>query len=175
MQKHHKPYLDLTFPVFVIEDRAGEYKIYDIATKQSDFLTFSRVPTARTFNAGYVFDAAGQVYRYESESGWPRFSKGWKNLLEALLLPGPFFKILAYFVYYGPDIRSPEQLELSVFREKVLERLKVYEKGRDAKQLSKALNQAMSYLEVIKAIDWYRFYGGHRDPDGHLLDEKDNS
>lgn len=168
-------YLKLAFPAFVIEDRAGEYKIYDVITRNSDFLTFGRVPTVGTFNAGYVFDAAGRLYRYESERGWPRFSKRWKNLLEALILPGLLFKIVAYLVYYGPDVLPGEQLELGEFRRRIIERLQVYEKGRDARQVRMVLNRATSYSEAIKAIDWYRLFGGRRDPDGHLLDEEDGS
>ena len=163
--------MTISWPVFVIEDRANDYTIYDVVARWSDFVTFGRVPPVGKFLSGHLFDASGKVYRYHSEAGWPRFSRRWKNLLEALILPGPLFKITSCFVYYGPDVLPGEQLELNEFRARILERMLVYEKGRDARQLERALGKAASYLDVIKAIDWYRFYGGRRDADGHPLNE----
>lgn len=164
-------YPAIAFPIFLIEDRKGEYVIYNMFHQWSDFVTFGRVPPHGQFNAGYVFDSAGFAYRYESECGWPRFSTRWKKFLEVLILPGLLFKVVGYFVYYGPNLLSGEQLDVPEFRKRIFERMQVYEKGRDARQLRKTLDRASSYQEVIKAVDWYRFYGGRRDDDGHLLEE----
>lgn len=169
--KSRNTFLEAAFPIFVVEDRQGEYVGYDIVKRWSDFVTFGRVPARGEFNAGYAFDVTGKMYRYESELGWPRFSKGWKGFLEALVLPGPLFKIIAHFTYYGPDIQPGEVLDLARFQEMIFKRMQVYEKGRDAKQLRELIGRATSYAEVIDAINWYRFYGGRRDKDGHLLDE----
>jgi hypothetical protein len=173
MQRDGKVHLTVTWPLFVIEDRANDYTIYDILSRQSDFLTFGRLPPVGKFRSGHAFDAGGKVYRYQSEAGWPRFSRRWKGLLENLIVPGPVFKLVSCFVYYGPALLPGEQLGLPDFRARILERMLVYEKGRDARQLKRALEKASSYPEVIAAIDWYRFHGGRRDADGHLLDESD--
>ncbi len=160
MSKPQRVYSEIEFPVFVIEDRDSEYMAYDLYSRRGDFLTLGRVPTCGKFLAGYAFDAAGKAYRYGSESGWPRFSRGWKKFLEALVLPGFLFKIIGYFVYYGPELQPGEQLDFPAFRSLVLERMQVYEKEQILTQLRMLLSRTSSYAEVINAIEWYRFYGG---------------
>lgn len=169
MQSLHKDYLSIKFPAIIVEDKANEYKIYDVIYQWSDFVTLGRAPAKGTYIAGFMFDANGYIYRYDSELGWPRLTKRLCSFLDNLVVPGLLFKIISSFLYFGPDVGTGKREELIVFRRKLLECLLVHEKGEDAKQVAVLLEEAHSPLEVIKSVDWYRFYGGRRDKDGHLL------
>ncbi len=166
--------LDIAYPIVVIEDLPHEFLIMDIVRKRNGFITFSRVPTIGNFQHGKVFDSAGQIFRYEGECGWPRFRGVVKIILEAIILPTILTKLLESFVYFGPDLRSVEQVPLDDFRRLLVQAVSSFEKSRKSlTELEELLKRKKTYRDVIEGVDWWRYHGGRRDPDGHP--EDDNS
>ena len=160
---------NIAYPLFLIEDKAQRYAIYNIIYSKDDFVVFSRVPPKGEYKMGIAFDSAGYVYSYAGSSGMPRFAPTPKLILEILILPSVVFKLMAKFIYYGPTLQSREKLSTDQFRELLIEKLSRYEKGKDRVQLVSLLDKAIDYKAMIDAVDFYRKFGGNRDEDGHEI------
>lgn len=161
----------LRYPVFLVEAAAGEYTLYDVAERQSDFVTFGRVPVAGKYGEGWLFDSSGMVFDYSGSAGWPRFGRTAKTVLESLVLPGILFKPIAMLRYFGPKIAGGRKEEADAFRDLIFDRIRRHLKPKDRRELRGLLDKAATPEGMIRAIDWWRYNGGRRDADGHPLDE----
>ena len=161
----------LRYPVFLAEAGNNEFTIYDVLHRQGDFLTLGRVPVIGRYGTGLLFDSAGRVFAYEGAAGWPRFGKGTKAVLEALMLPGLLMKPVAVLRYYGPELRSVRAVEEAAFREMLFEAIKRHLRPKDRQEVRALLDKAQGPEAMIRAIDHWRYFGGKRDRDGHPLDE----
>lgn len=168
MTKYH---LKIKYPVLVIEEPGSELTGMNNVRFKSDFHTSSRVPKIGKFKAGCLFDSAGFCYRYNGECGKPRFPVGWVSvLLETLIIPPIITKILERIYYFGPNITSRELLPVEVFKEEIISAV-ASRKAKDGPELRRALSREVTYDGVLKAVDHWRYYGGKRDKDGHLLED----
>jgi hypothetical protein len=161
----------LIYPVFIVEKKAQKYAIFDIARRQSDFIIFSRLPPKVEYLEGKLFDSEGTVYDYLGSSGSPRFGPALKILLEALIVPSLMMKALASVVYFGPSLTTSKKVDISEYRDLIMTHLTRHTRPKERPQLRSLLDKASTYKEVIEAIDWWRFHGGERDEDGHLIRE----
>lgn len=161
----------IRYPVFLAERKPQKYAIFDVASKRSDFVTFSRLPAKHEYVDGLLFDSSGAVFDYRGAFGWPRFGKYAKPVFEALILPSLVLKLLARFLYFGPNLVTARKTEGAEFRELLFGSITRHVRPKDRPQIKSLLDEAKTFEEMIKAIDWWRYYGGKRDEDGHPIDE----
>jgi hypothetical protein len=162
---------NLRYPIFLIEKKAQKYAIFDIAHTKGDFVVGSRMPARKKYVDGYLFDSLGTVYEYKGSSGWPRFGEYSKPVLEVLILPALFAKLLSRYIYFGPKLVAAKNVNEAEFRELLLSSLKPHVRPKARPQIALLLSEARTYEDMIKAIDWWRYYGGKRDEDGHPIEE----
>lgn len=158
----------LVYPVYLIEDKKRPLNISNVVYGKTGFITFSRVPAKGKFVKGHLFDSAGVAYRFEGECGWPRYS-GWLRVLaELVFIPTLLSKVLEFFVYFGPDLKTSTPLSLDDFRTGIVEATSLIGK-KDIAQLKNLLDSKKDYRSVIEGVDWWRYNAGKRDEDGHPL------
>jgi hypothetical protein len=161
----------IRYPALLVETKAQKYAIFDIASSQSDYVTFSRVPAKEEYVDGKVFDSCGQIFSYTGSAGWPRFGETSKFICELLIIPSLLAKAVAYVSYYGPDVKTARSVNLPIYKEEVLQQLSKHIKPKNRAELKSRISGASSFEEVIKAIDWWRYHGGKRDEDGHPIED----
>lgn len=153
----------LTYPVFLIESEKGrELTGYTVVESQTGFVPLGRLPAADKYVDGLIFDSAGYVYEYCGARGWPRFGGFWRPLLEALILPSILIKILEFVVYFGPDLKSARKMELDEFKTGIVDAVASFER-HEVIQLESMLSEKGDYISAIESVDWFRYFGGHRD------------
>lgn len=159
----------LKYPIFIIEDdRAHEFTGFNVVLQQTNFLPFGRVPNSQKYNQGYVFDSKGRVYKYFGPSGYLRFHPKACIILDALIIPGLLFKLLAMFTYLGPNLIEVENVDPEEFKHRIVSKVMNYG-SKDINQLVEILSTKTDYQSILKGVDWWRYHGGRRDEDGHPI------
>jgi hypothetical protein len=161
----------IRYPVFLAERKPQKFSIFDVAYKSMDFITFSRLPAKHEYVEGMLFDSGGTVYEYKGSFGWPRFGAISKPIFEFLIIPALVAKLLAGFLYFGPNLVTSRKVEADEFRDLLFKSISRHVRPKDRLQLKSLLEEASTFEEMIKAIDWWRYYGGKRDEDGHPIEE----
>jgi RHS repeat-associated protein len=161
------------YPIFVSEKQPQRYRVFDVFSKQSDLVTFSRVPAIGEFIEEKVFDSSGTVMNYFGELGWPLFGRTLKSLCEATILPALLLKALAGQVYFGPKPTGFNELELPEYRAEIFKIILAHVNPREMAELRAVVNRAESFRDVVKALDFWRLHGGVRDEDGHPAERSD--
>jgi hypothetical protein len=159
----------LRYPVFLAEKKPQKYAIFEVANGRGDFVTFSRLPAKHGYVDGTLFDSDGRVCEYKGSYGWPRFGEFSKPIFELLLVPALIAKLLARFLYFGPNLVTARNVEPAEFRELLFKSITRHVRPKDSPQLRTLLDDARTFEEMIRAIDWWRYYGGKRDDDGHRI------
>ncbi|WP_284176667.1 hypothetical protein [Frigidibacter sp. SD6-1] len=141
----------------------------DIVRKQSNYITFSRMPKKGKFVEGRIFDSAGFCFEYSGECGWPRFGPVSSAILEPILIPAMLSKIQQHFFYFGPHLVGTRRVPIEEYKRQVLASIRQLGMGRRSEQLSRAIDDAPDARGVIEAVDRWRYHGGLRDADGHPI------
>ena len=103
------------------------------------------------------------------QSRWPRFGEVANSIGEALIVPGLIATILSRVVYFGPHLTTRRSVTVDDFRQELLKSLARHVSAADRRELEGLLGKQESFEEIVEAVNWWRFLGGARDEDGHLL------
>ncbi|WP_090060682.1 hypothetical protein [Celeribacter neptunius] len=166
---------DFIYPLFWIElPERKEFSTMDVVYRRSGFTTLFRLPSKAKFSTGLLFDAGGRCFCYDGERGPCRLKTTSiiKVILESLVLPSLLFWPLSSVVYYGPNIQSCEELSLGDFKQKIMQAILSHKSNKDADR-EIDLPPCQDFRAVIEAIEHWRYFGGKRDEDGHLLGRAD--
>lgn len=164
----------VVYPAFLIEDQPNELSMMDNVSSRFQHTTFSRLPVIDTFVEGEIFDSEGNVHQYRGMSGWPLFPNNWiKTVLEILIIPAIISKLLELVFPIVPSIEASKHLTIEEYKKRILDSIERFYPAKIASKerqsLSAVLESKNSYLEVLQGVEDWRYYGGDRDEDGHLL------
>ena len=106
------------------------------------------------------------VFDYAGCDGPFRFNPSLCVILDSLFLPGLLFKAFEMAVYHGPTLGKHERLEIDAFRQTTVQLVEKYRR-RAEPHLRDVLARKTSFQDIIEGVDWWRYHGGVRDPDGH--------
>jgi hypothetical protein len=157
----------LKYPVFLIENRRNNKLTgYSIVYGPTGFTVLGRVPNSKKFTEGHLFGADGRIFTYLGSSGWPRFGPKTCLVLDNLVVPGLIFKLFERVGYYGPTLATEEHVNLEEFKRRLISSIENYG-SNDINQLKSLLSEKNNFIDVLDGVDWWRFYAGKRDEDGH--------
>jgi hypothetical protein len=163
------PTTPLEFPVFFIEDRkSNKFTGYEVTYGSTGFTVWGRVPNSKKFTSGHLFDAGGRVFKYSGSSGWLRFSPKVCLILDNLIIPGIISKLFETFGYYGPTLVTEEESDIEAYKYRLVAYIERYG-SKDIDQLKSLLSGKSNFVDVLNAVDWWRYHGGKRDEDGHTI------
>lgn len=135
----------LNYLVFLIEsDRKNEFTSYKVIRNRYDFALFGRVPNSAKYSNGLLFNCDGRCYTYKGAAGRPRFSPKLCRILDNMLLPGMFSKVLEAAFYFGPKPVSVKKLDLESFRSLVVASIEEYER-KPEQQLTRVVAKKGTY------------------------------
>ena len=146
------------YPCLVVERKTQDQTLFGVKFSQISWTFFSRVPKKGEFIEGNIYCSDGSIFSYSGSSGPLRVSHNTAtaSILDNLVFPSVFYKIISIFVYYGPSIREVDKIENPViFKEKIYENLLRYETKKSLSSLSVKWKGIDHFRSIIEDVNWW--------------------